>query len=110
MAKTITISSKNRMIPGPSGMGAKVVQGHFSMLASDNALHHNDVELNTITALFIEQAGIGTTNPLILVDLVAPGTYNNLASLNAFNINVGGTPRPITGTAPLKGRFIAFGE
>jgi len=107
MAKTFTISSTNRLPPGPAGMGAKVVQGHLSLGPAKEAIHHSDVELNTIKALFIEQHTIGSYT---IVSLVEPGTYDNYASLTAYNLNgTGGYPAART-AGTINARFLAFGE
>lgn len=105
MAKSFTISSKNRMPPGPAGMGAKVVQGYLTLGPVSEAVHHSDVELNTIKALFIEQNNLGS---FTVVDVVAAGTYDNYATLEAWNLT-GATPAVRT-AGTLGARFIAFGE
>jgi len=91
-------------------MGAKVVQGHFSIRASDVTLRTEDIELNTINALFIQQDSIGT---FIIASMVAPGTYNNYASLAGYNIGTGMVPIQVTGTregSALSAHFLAIGE
>ena len=96
------------MPPGLSGMGAKVVQGHLSLPPTEEAIHHSDVHLNTIKALFIEQNTIGS---FIVVDVVAPGTYDNYASLTSYNLQgTGGYLVERTGTQSVNVRFAAFGE
>jgi len=106
MAKTFTITSKNRMVPGPSGMGAKVVSGNLSMGPASEAVHHSDVELNTINVLLVDQHTLGSYTA---VRLFSPGTYDNYASLISYNLGTGGPPiERSAGT--LNARFLAMGE
>ena len=100
------IHSANRMPPGPSGMGAKVVEGHLSLCPAKEAVHHSDVELNTIKALFVASPSIGS---MVTVDVVAAGTYDNYASLQLYNMGTGGPPVIYT-TGSLEAKFLAIGE
>ena len=113
MTKVFDILSENRLLPGPEGMGAKVVQGHMKIEPASEAVHHSDVNLNTIKALFIEQPAIGS---FVVVDVVARGTYDNYASLTAYYIGslagtlvLGGYPQAKTSGA-IDLAFMAFGE
>lgn len=107
MAKSFTISSSNRMPPGPHGLGAKVVQGYMALGPVSEAVHHSDIGLNTIKALFIEQNDIGS---IALVGLIAAGTYDNYASLTVYNLEgTGGYPAVRT-AGTIGARFMAFGE
>lgn len=107
MAKTFTINSENRMPPGLAGMGARVVQGHLSLGPVKEAVHHSDVNLNTIKALFIEQNTIGS---FIVVSLVAPGTFDNYASLTSYNMQGTGGYLAERTAGTVNVRFAAFGE
>lgn len=105
------IRSANRMPPGPSGMGAKVVQGHVSIRSYKEAVHPSDVKLNTIKALFVETGYVGT---LATVRVVEPGTFGNYASLALFDMT-GTQPVEITtgtddGATTIEAEFLAFGE
>lgn len=113
MTKIFNLYSENRMLPGPEGMGAKLVQGHMKIEPASEAVHHSDVHLNTIKALFIEQPAIGS---FVVVSLIAPGTYDNYASLTVYYIGsltgtmvLGGYPQAKTSGA-IDLRFLAFGE
>lgn len=107
MAKTFTISSANRLLPGPEGVGGKVVQGHLSLGPASEAVHHSDVRLNTIKALFIEQNAIGS---YIVVTVSGPGTYDNYASLAAYNLDGTGGYLVARSAGTFAGRFMAIGE
>lgn len=119
MTKAFTITSKNRIISGPSGMGAKVVTGYMLMEPASEAVHPSDVELNTIKALLVEQNFPGT---YVVVDLYAPGTVHrweegvgtyhpNFASLVAYNLVTDAGTAPVKRAAGSVGlRFAAFGE
>ena len=77
MTVTVTFESRDKFPPGPAGMGATLVQGHVKIEPYSVALHAKDLHLNTIKALFLEQYTIGS---FTIVDVVAPGTYDNYAS------------------------------
>ena len=95
------------MPPGPHGLGAKVVQGHMTLGPRKEAVHHSDVGLNTIKALFIEQNDIGSYT---VVSVVAAGTYDNYASLAVYNLEgTGGYPALRT-AGTLGAAFLAIGE
>ena len=107
MTKLFTISSEDKFYPGFTGMGAKVVQGHMSIGPASEAVHHSDVNLNTIKELLIEQNAIGS---LVFVDVSAPGSYDNYASLTAYDM-LGTGGYAATRTAGTLGvQFIAIGE
>ena len=107
MTKNTTIVSKSKMRPGPSGMGAKVIQGHMTLVPTREAIQHSDVELNTINALFIEQ---NTPGSWTVVDVVAPGTYDNYASLTTYNLNGTGGYIAVRTAGTQNVHFMAVGE
>ncbi|GAH25141.1 unnamed protein product [marine sediment metagenome] len=112
---TFNIHSANRMLPGPSGMGAKVVQGHLSLIQKTEAVHPDDVKLNTIKALFVASPSIGS---MVTVRVFAAGTVDrwmdhgtahpNFASLQLFDMSGSEAPVDLAGT--LEAEFLAFGE
>lgn len=107
MAKAITISSANKLLPGPMGLGAKVIQGHLSLGPASEAVHHSDVKLNTIKALYVEQNAIGS---FVTVSVTTPGSFDNYASLTAYNLDGTGGYLAVRTAGTLNARFVAFGE
>ena len=109
MTVTVTFESRDRFPPGPTGMGAVLVQGHLQIEPYSAALHAKDLHLNTIKALFLEQYTIGS---FTIVNLVEPGSYDNYASLTSYDIfgtADGGYPQDkVSGV--LNTHFLAFGE
>ncbi len=107
MAKSFNIESINRLPPSPQGMGAAVVEGYMILGPVSEAVHHSDLKLNTIKALFLENNDI---NSHALVNVSAPGTYDNYASLTVYNLmGTGGYPAVRT-TGSIGVRFMALGE
>jgi len=109
MTIVVTFESENRFPPGPAGMGAKLVQGHIKIEPYSAAIHAGDLHLNTIKALFLEQYTVGS---FTIVNLVAPGTYDNYASLTSYDIfgtGDGGYPQDKV-SGYLNTHFLAFGE
>jgi hypothetical protein len=107
MAKSFNIESINRLPPGPHGLGAKVVEGYMTLGPCKEAVHHSDLGLNTIKALFVENNDI---NSHTIVNVSAPGTYDNYASLTVYNLmGTGGYPAVRT-AGTLGARFLAIGE
>lgn len=111
------IHSANRMPPGPSGMGAKVVEGHLSLCSAKEAVHPDDVKLNTIKALFVASPSIGS---MVTVTVAAAGTFDrwlepvgtyhpNYASLQVFDMSGSEAPVELT-TGSLETKFLAYGE
>jgi len=107
MTVTVTIQSENKLLPGPKGMGAKLVQGYVHIEQYSAALHAKDVHLNTIKAIFFEQYTLGS---FIIVSLSAPGTYGNYASLTAYNLSGTGGYAIAQGSNAINAHFVAFGE
>jgi len=106
MTVVVTFQSENRFLPGPSGMGAKLVQGHLQIEPYSVALHAKDLRLNTIKALFFENYTIGS---VVITEISAPGTYDNYASLTTYNLGTG--EAPVAKAAGIfNAHFIAFGE
>jgi len=89
----------------PHGTGAKFIIGSMSIAPASEAVHVDDVELQTIQALFIQQNPFGT---LIGVSVNAPGSYDNYASLTAYTLSTAGAPTAIAGSHTI--RFLAVGE
>lgn len=106
MTKTVVIRAKSKLIPGPSGMGAKLVHGEITIVPTREAVHVSDVELNSIKALFIEQSTIGS---YVTVKLVGPGSYDNYASLQSYNLNGTGGYPAIRTAGTLKTNFMCLG-
>lgn len=104
MAKSFSLQLKGKL-DIPHGTGAKVIQGRMSMSPASEAVHVDDVELQTIQALFIQPQPFGT---FIGVSVSTPGTYGNYASLVAYAISAVGTPAAIAGSHTLT--FLAVGE
>ena len=104
MTKTIVIRAKSKLLPGPSGMGAKIIHGEMTIVPTREAVHCSDLGFNSIKGLFIEQNSNGSQ---VIVKLVGPGSYDNYASLQSYD--GAGTNRLRT-LGSLKANFLAVGE
>ncbi|MBW2560556.1 MAG: hypothetical protein JRE40_06830 [Deltaproteobacteria bacterium] len=101
---TYTIDLKGKTVP-PHGVGARVVQGRMTIAPASEAVHSSDVELRTIQALMVQSPAIGTA---VFVSVSAPGSYDNYASLTAYNLATAGAPVAAAGSHTLT--FVAVGE
>ncbi|GAI30280.1 unnamed protein product, partial [marine sediment metagenome] len=83
---------------------------------SSEAVHPDDVKLNTIKALVVVSPSIGST---VYVDVAAAGTFDewidsvgtahpNYASLQVFDVGTAITPVELDGS--FDAMFLAFGE
>lgn len=106
MTVEVTFQSENKFPPGPSGMGAKLVQGHLKIEPYSVALHAKDLHLKTIKSLIFEQYTIGSVT---ITNISAPGTYDNYASMTTYNLGTGEAP-VAKAAGVLNSHFIAFGE
>lgn len=106
MAKTFANLSAGKLMPGPMGLGVKVVEGTLSLGPASEAVHHSDVKLNTIRALHIMQT---TPGSFVTVDVVAAGSYDNYASLIAYNLDGTGGYLATRSAGTLNAHFVAFG-
>lgn len=107
MTKTFVIRAETKVRPGIAGMGAKLVHGEMTIVPTREAVHVSDVGFNSIKGLYIEQNTIGSH---IIVSLVGPGSYDNYASLQSYNLNGTGGYPAIRTAGTLKANFVCFGE
>jgi len=99
---TIELRGKTEL---PHGVGPRVIQGRMTIAPASEAVHSGDVELRTIQALVVQSPSIGTA---VFATVSAPGSYDNYASLTAYNLATTGAPVVRTGSATLT--FVAVGE
>lgn len=104
MTKTFDIRGQNKFQPGPAGLGQAVVQGKLTMVPTREAIHCSDVNLNSIKSVLIEQ---NTNGSLIFVSVIAPGSYDNYASLKSYDL--AGTNR-LRAAGTLSANFFAIGN
>lgn len=104
MTKTFDIRSRNKIESGPSGMGPAVIQGKLTLVPTREAIHCSDIDLNVIKFVSIEQ---NTNGSMVFVNLVAPGSYDNYASLKSYDL--AGTNR-LRAAGTLSANFLIMGR
>lgn len=104
MAKSFTVALKGKTVKA-YGIGMRVVEGEVTIDFVREAIHAKDIDLKTIHSLFMSDYGIGTA---LFVNVGTPGTYDNWASVTAYNIATAVAPVAVSGTHTV--RFMAIGE